>query len=84
MPAGFQTAIDQALLLAEWGGLLDGVCPVCAASRIPVEAHYPGCVMDQALSERGYNDPHDRSQARALVVSAKAETIPPPPKLPEL
>jgi hypothetical protein len=69
--AGMLAATDAALLDLEFVG---GVCPVCHGDE-----HQHGCVLDQALSERGWCTRADRDAARSRLLAASAPTLPPPP-----
>ena len=53
------TAVDTALLLAEWGAP-GGRCPVCGDHS----SHGPECAMDLALAERGWPTKAARNLAR--------------------
>lgn len=80
------TYTDKALLLAEWGGAnwraQESACPCCLATEINgkrPERHDADCMMDLALSERGFCTQEERNRARVFI-SAQAETMPPPSK----
>ena len=69
------TYTDKALLLAEFSCPL-GVCPVCRGSG----THQMDCVMDLAISERGYCTGEERNHARTFIESQFSPTMPPPTK----
>lgn len=67
------TNVDKALLLAEWDGRgapsypTPFCCPCCFAPHgMPptTNRHEPDCVMDLALSERGFYSQEERDRAR--------------------
>jgi hypothetical protein len=74
------TSIDIALLTAECStGDDSNQCPCCL--KYPqIEPHKPGCSMDLALSERGWNTRAERDAARARIQFTSQPTLPPPPK----
>jgi hypothetical protein len=76
-----------ALLLAEWPKLPEGYagdtrCPICHGwaphPRHGGGGHADGCVLDLALSERGFATQKDRDHARDLIRASEDDTIPPP------
>ena len=75
------TTVDQALLLAEGTLTFDGNCPVCGgqvcAAGVP-RGHGPGCQLDLALAERGFDTREARNAARERLAAAHAGTEPPP------
>lgn len=83
----FMTNVDRALLLAEWAAV-DGIdssrcCPCCEAYVCTGQRHEPGCSMDLALAERGFQSQEDRDRARGFLhrkTVESANTLPPPPK----
>lgn len=69
------TNVDRALLFAEWDE--QDRCVVCAGAAPGSQynfphGHLPNCVMDLALSERGYCTQEKRDRARAFVADPLA------------
>lgn len=63
------TAIDRALLNAEWP------CSSCPGAGV----HQADCPMDESLSERGYPDQASRNAARDRLRAANSDTLAPGP-----
>jgi len=72
------TNIDIALLTREYDH--DGECGNCGVGYL--QPHGPACVMDLALSERGWNTRAERDAALARINLVSQPTLPPPPKEP--
>lgn len=67
------TAVEQALLVSEWG-------PECrSCKRVSTQGHGPGCAHDLALAERNFATQQDRDRARDLIDRASSPTLLPPP-----
>lgn len=75
------TYTDKALLLSEWSSVKGAMgiecCPVCHGDHV---THKPDCVMDLALSERGFFTQEERNRARTFITVPFAPTLPPPSK----
>jgi hypothetical protein len=73
------TNVDKALLLAEWnpasGGETGLQCIVCRR----FDKHGPECVLNLALSERGFYTQEERDRAREFLHGKRtnAPTLPP-------